>query len=91
MSTSNTAITPTRQKRLARSDAGRTINTLADVRASGRAALTISEVARVLEIDPRTVSSAAAGGDIPSVRLGRRVLVPRLAFLALFDAAGASE
>ena len=61
------------------------IRTLEDARISSKAALAIAEVALVLELDPRTVSAAAAAGDIPSVRLGRRVLIPRLAFLALFD------
>lgn len=59
--------------------------TLADVRKSKKAALAIAEVARLLELDPRTVSAAAAAGDIPSVRVGRRVLIPREPLLSLLD------
>ncbi|MET3769435.1 excisionase family DNA binding protein [Marisediminicola sp. UYEF4] len=61
------------------------IKSLAEVRASTSAALSMSEVATVLDLDPRTISAAAAAGEIPSVRIGRRVLVPREAFLAMLD------
>lgn len=61
------------------------IGTLGEARASTRAALSIAEVARVLGVDPRTVSAATASGELPSVRLGRRVLIPREPLIALLD------
>lgn len=62
------------------------ISTIDEARRSKKAALSISEVGRILELDPRTVSASASAGEIPSVRVGRRVLIPREAFLAIFDA-----
>jgi excisionase family DNA binding protein len=46
-------------------------------------ALTRAEVADLMDVDVRTVSRAIEDGQLPSIRLGRRVLVPRLALLAL--------
>lgn len=63
------------------------IHTLSDARNSSLAALTVTEAARLMRVDPRTVSAAAAAGEIPSVRMGRRLLIPREAFLALLDGA----
>lgn len=65
------------------------ILTLEEARSSELAALTITEAARLMRVDPRTVSAAAAAGEIPSVRMGRRLLIPREAFLALLDGAPA--
>lgn len=50
------------------------------------AAITIADTVRVLGVDERTVSRAIDAGEIPAVRIGRRVLVPRLRLLAMFDA-----
>lgn len=61
------------------------IQTLEDARRSHLAALTITEAARLMRVDPRTVSAACAAGEIPSVRMGRRLLIPREAFLALLE------
>ena len=58
---------------------------LAAVRQSSRATLTIAEVARILNVDPRTVSGAAHSGELPSVKLGRRVLIPREPLIAMLD------
>ncbi|MBF4568513.1 helix-turn-helix domain-containing protein [Plantibacter sp. VKM Ac-2880] len=41
------------------------------------------EVASLLSVDPRTVSAAARAGDLPCVRIGRLVLIPREPLLAL--------
>jgi len=60
---------------------------LDDIRASQVAALTVTDVADVLGVDPRTVSRACDDGQLPSLRLGRRLLIPRLPLLALLGAA----
>lgn len=65
--------------------------TLEEARRSPRATLTIREAAALLSVDPRTVSSAAAAGEIPCVRIGRRVLIPREPLLALLTAQTTSE
>ena len=64
--------------------------TIAAVRASGVAALTRSQVAELLGVDGRTVSRSIEEGSIPSLRLGRRLLIPTEAFLRLLDAAPGS-
>jgi len=43
--------------------------------------------ATVLEVDPRTVSAGVKEGTIPSVRIGRRIVIPREKFLKLFEVA----
>lgn len=60
-------------------------STLDEIRASRSAAITRTEAAAALGVDPRTVSVGIANGTIPSLRLGRRILIPRERFLALFD------
>jgi len=59
--------------------------TLTQARKSEAAALTRAEAAEILQVDPRTVGRAIEAGEIPSIRLGRRVLVPRERFIALLD------
>ncbi|TFV49528.1 helix-turn-helix domain-containing protein [Blastococcus sp. TF02A-35] len=54
---------------------------------SEAAALTVAQVAQILEVDVRTVSRACDEGQIPSLRVGRRLLIPRLPLLALLGAA----
>lgn len=67
------------------------INTLADARTSPLATLTLIEAARLMRVDPRTVSAAIRAGEIPSVKVGRRQLIPREPFLAFLDGSGASK
>jgi excisionase family DNA binding protein len=43
---------------------------------------TRQQVADALGVDPRTVTRAIEDGSLPSLRLGRRVLIPRLPLLA---------
>lgn len=59
--------------------------TLDDLRASTTAAITRADAAAAVGVDPRTISVGIADGTIPSIRLGRRILIPRERFLALFD------
>lgn len=47
--------------------------------------ITLKMAAEALGCDPRTVSAAAAEGTIPSIRLGKRVVIPREKFLKLFE------
>lgn len=60
--------------------------TLDDLRKSSDVAITRTTAAAALGVDPRTVTAGIENGTIPSVRLGRRVLIPRLPFLELFGA-----
>lgn len=64
---------------------------LDDALRSRAAAFSVSETAQLLDVDRRTVSRAIEDGDIPSVRLGRRVLIPRLPLLALLGATPTEE
>lgn len=51
--------------------------------ASRRATLNLGEVADILQVHRRSVSRGIEDGTIPAIRLGRRVLVPRLPLLAM--------
>jgi excisionase family DNA binding protein len=44
---------------------------------------TIEETARLLGISRGTAYAAARAGELPTIRLGRRLLVPRAALLEL--------
>lgn len=59
--------------------------TLEALRNSHEAAISQKIAAAVLGCDPRTVSAGIAEGTIPAIKLGRKVLIPREKFLALFD------
>jgi len=60
---------------------------LDEARTSTAAALTVTQVAALLEVDVRTVSRACEDGQLPSLRIGRRLLIPRLPLLSLLGAA----
>ena len=49
----------------------------------GRATITIEEAAVVLGIGRNQAYNAAASGDLPTLRFGRRILVPVPKLLAL--------
>lgn len=53
--------------------------------------ITRKEVAEALGVDPRTVTVGIEDGTIPSVRIGRRVVIPREKFLGLFADAPSRE
>jgi len=55
------------------------------------AAITRPQAAQVLGVDERTVTRAIDSGQIPSLHIGRRVLIPRLPLLKLLGADTASE
>ncbi|OZE79287.1 hypothetical protein CH304_20155 [Rhodococcus sp. 15-649-1-2] len=64
--------------------------TISDIANMDAFALTPTDVARTLNCDRRTVTKGIDSGTIPSVRIGRRILVPRLPFLEMFGAATAA-
>ena len=47
--------------------------------------MTVHEAARLIGVSDSAAYEAAARGDIPAVKVGRRVLVKRAAFLAMFS------
>lgn len=61
------------------------VGTLAELRASHAATITMKTAAAVLGCDPRTVSAGIKDGSIPAIRLGRRQVIPRERFLTLFE------
>jgi excisionase family DNA binding protein len=61
------------------------MRTNAAVQASTRLTLTVEEVAATLGISRAFAYEAVRRGEIPSIRIGRRVLVPRAALERLID------
>lgn len=59
--------------------------TIETLRSSRSLVITRTDAAAALGVDPRTVTTGIDNGTIPSVKLGRRVLIPREKFLKLFD------
>lgn len=55
---------------------------LDELRISRAAVVTVAQAASVFGVDVRTVTRAIEKGELPAVRLGRRVLIPRLPLLA---------
>lgn len=66
------------------------VTTMQEARESNRATLNFREVAALLGVDQRTVSASAKAGDIPSIRMGRRVVIPRAKLLALLEPVSAA-
>jgi excisionase family DNA binding protein len=54
-----------------------------ELRISRAAVVAVAQAASVFGVDVHTVSRAIESGELPSVRLGRRVLIPRLPLLAV--------
>ncbi len=61
------------------------------LKTTNQAAITRPQTAQVLGVDERTVARAIDAGELPSLQIGRRVLVPRLPLLRLLGADTASE
>ena len=55
---------------------------LDELRISRAAVVTVAQAAAVFGVDVRTVARAIENGELPALRLGRRVLIPRLPLLA---------
>lgn len=64
---------------------------LKEVIASGRAVLTVEEVAAILGTKRTATYDAVRRGQIPSLRLGRRLFVPVPALLRLLGQVGDVE
>ena len=56
-----------------------------------RQTYTIEETARVLGLGRNSTFAAAARGEIPTIRVGRRLLVPRAALEALLARPGSGR
>lgn len=56
------------------------------LRQSDAAALTRTEVAELFGVDPRTITAAIKSGDLPTIKIGRLVYIPREPLLALLTA-----
>lgn len=52
------------------------------------AVISRADAARLLGCDPRTVGRGIADGTIPSIKLGRRRLIPRKPFMKLLGLGG---
>lgn len=61
------------------------ILTMEDLRTSKRPTLVVNEVAALLCVDPRTVINAINAGQIPAIRVGKQLRVPREPFLELLE------
>jgi excisionase family DNA binding protein len=59
---------------------------LQELRASNCAIVTRVEVGELFGCDPRTITQGIKDGTIPSIKLGRRVVIPREPLLALLTA-----
>lgn len=57
--------------------------TLEEAQSSPCATITVKDAAQLAGVDPRTLTSALSvhGGTIPSLRIGRRIVLPRRPFL----------
>jgi len=51
----------------------------------GTATTTVDDAARVLGISRNSAYAAVARGDLPSFRIGKRILVPTHRLMALLD------
>lgn len=62
--------------------------TLEELQASTAATITRTAAAEVLGVNPRTVGRGIEDGSIPAIRIGRRVVIPRLPFLRMLTGEG---
>lgn len=51
-----------------------------------KAVITVTEAAELLGLDLRTVRHGCASGQIPSIKVGRRILIPVPRLLAMLEA-----
>jgi excisionase family DNA binding protein len=53
-----------------------------------KATLTVDEAAGILGVSRNSAYQAAHAGELPVIRIGKRMLVPRLAFERMLESAG---
>jgi excisionase family DNA binding protein len=64
------------------------VSRLAKMPATERAVYTVEEVAHLLSISRNTCYEGVARGEIPAVRIGNRILIPKATFDAWLSDAG---
>jgi excisionase family DNA binding protein len=69
---------------------GRTVGPVIDERPPQRLTMTVEEAAVVLGISRATAYDAVSRGEIPCIRIGRRILIPKVALQRLLEGAGGS-
>ena len=57
-------------------------------RPAQRLTMTVEEAAEVLGISRATAYDAVSRGEIPCIRIGRRILIPKVALERLLESAG---
>jgi excisionase family DNA binding protein len=57
---------------------------------NGRSTFSIEEAAKILSVSPWTAYQWAKAGEIPTIKIGSRVIVPRHALELLLDKASAA-
>jgi excisionase family DNA binding protein len=58
---------------------------------SVRATLRIPEAAKIAGTGTRAIRKGVAAGDIPHLKFGKNILIPRAAFMRWLDSAGDSR
>jgi excisionase family DNA binding protein len=53
-----------------------------------KATLTVDEAALILGVSRNSAYQAARTGELPTIKIGKRLLVPRIAFEKMFEGAG---
>jgi excisionase family DNA binding protein len=53
-----------------------------------KATLTVDEAALILGVSRNSAYQAARAGELPTIKIGKRLLVPRIAFEKMFEGAG---
>ena len=66
----------------------RTVGPVIEERPVQRLTMTVEEAAVVLGISRATAYDAMSRGEIPCIRIGRRILIPKVALERLLDGAG---
>ena len=66
----------------------RTVGPVIEERPPQRLTMTVEEAAVVLGISRATAYDAVSRGEIPCIRIGRRILIPKVALERLLDGAG---
>jgi excisionase family DNA binding protein len=56
---------------------------LDDIR--GKAVITVTEAAELLSLDPRSVRRGIQEGNLPGIKVGRRILIPVPKLLAMLE------